>query len=249
MKDNFSRQARQYARFRPTYPETLYQFILALVHERKAAWDCGTGNGQVAINLATIFESVIATDISDDQIRNAPPKINIKYRIEPAERTSFADSIFDLVTVGQAVHWFAFDEFFSEVQRTLKPRGVIAVFGYQIPTVEPEIDAIISDFYLNILASFWDKERTYVNERYRTIPFPFDEIPAPTFNARYAWSVERFIGYVNTWSAVQHYIDRTKSHPVDKIAGNLARIWKTGEIKEVDFSIFARIGRNHGKQP
>lgn len=39
--------------------------------EQKNSWDCGTGNGQVACELAKIFENVFATDISQAQIDNA----------------------------------------------------------------------------------------------------------------------------------------------------------------------------------
>ncbi|MEX0681015.1 MAG: hypothetical protein WD097_06500 [Balneolales bacterium] len=64
MKDNFSEQSNQYAEFRPLYPEELFDFLLSLVPDRYSAWDCGTGNGQVAGQLANYFDKVAATDIS-----------------------------------------------------------------------------------------------------------------------------------------------------------------------------------------
>ena len=56
MKDNFSTQAALYARFRPTYPPELIDLLASLAPARMAAWDCGTGNGQVAVLLAGHFE-------------------------------------------------------------------------------------------------------------------------------------------------------------------------------------------------
>ena len=55
MKDNFSVHAGKYAKFRPQYPEALFDHLLGLVPSRGAAWDCGTGNGQVASKLALHF--------------------------------------------------------------------------------------------------------------------------------------------------------------------------------------------------
>ena len=71
MKDNFSKQADVYAKYRPTYPRDLFDFILSYVANKQAAWDCGTGNGQTAKELAVHFEKVVATDISQKQIDNA----------------------------------------------------------------------------------------------------------------------------------------------------------------------------------
>ena len=64
MKDNFSKQANLYAKFRPEYPSELYDFILQHIDNKGIAWDCATGNGQAAKVLAKHFETVFATDIS-----------------------------------------------------------------------------------------------------------------------------------------------------------------------------------------
>ena len=57
-KDHFSRRARDYARSRPEYPETLFEQLAALCPVRQRAWDCGTGNGQAAIHLTRHFDRV-----------------------------------------------------------------------------------------------------------------------------------------------------------------------------------------------
>src|SRR5882672_948119 len=121
MKDLFSAQAKQYAAFRPTYPEALYDFIFQHVHGNENAWDCATGNGQVAQRLARQFKKVYATDISQKQLDQASPANNIHYAVSPAESTPFPDHQFDLITVGQALHWFDLDKFYAEVKRVIKP--------------------------------------------------------------------------------------------------------------------------------
>jgi methylase of polypeptide subunit release factors len=61
MKDNFSEQFNLYKEFRPTYPPGIYDFLPERVPKKKCAWDCGTGNGQVATELAKHFKQVHAT--------------------------------------------------------------------------------------------------------------------------------------------------------------------------------------------
>ncbi len=88
-KDNFSVQADTYQKFRPVYPAGLYEYLLQHVLEKDLAWDCGTGNGQVASVLADHFEKVVASDISEKQINKAPAKNNIQYLVSRAEKTGF----------------------------------------------------------------------------------------------------------------------------------------------------------------
>jgi SAM-dependent methyltransferase len=243
MKDNFSKQSKEYALFRPQYPGALFDYLISLAKDRKLAWDCGTGNGQVAVALANYFEKVMATDISENQIKNAFQKANITYSIQRAEHTSFHSDSFDLITVAQAIHWFDFSAFYKEVNRTLKSNGIIAVTGYHLARVSPEIDIIVDYFYSEILDGYWDKERNYIDEYYRTIPFPFPEIEAPEISMTSEWNFETLIGFLNTWSAVQHYIQKNHKNPVDIIYEGLKSNWGNDEKKTVSFPLFMRMGR------
>ncbi|MGE0590880.1 MAG: class I SAM-dependent methyltransferase, partial [Cyclobacteriaceae bacterium] len=101
-KDLFSDHADLYASFRPTYPDDLFQFIFKHVRQFDKAWDCGTGNGQVAQSLASHFNNVDATDISKKQLDKAKAIENVVYQVCPAESTSFPNDFFDLLCVGQA---------------------------------------------------------------------------------------------------------------------------------------------------
>ena len=110
-KDFFSGHSKLYATFRPTYPDDLYDFIFKHVQNFDSVWDCGTGNGQVARYLSTSFKKVYATDISQQQLDNAFQADNIIYSVSGAEQTNFTNNQFDLITVGQAMHWFDVERF------------------------------------------------------------------------------------------------------------------------------------------
>jgi ubiquinone/menaquinone biosynthesis C-methylase UbiE len=242
MKDNFSNQSDKYLMYRPNYPAELFSFLLAQVPNKEAAWDCGTGNGQIAVELANHFDEVYATDISARQIENATPKQNVIYSVQPAESTYFADNTFDLITVAQAIHWFDFEEFYIEVKRVAKPQAIIAVIGYGLIKTFDDADAIIADFYFDTLGTFWDAERKYIDENYLTIPFPFQEIETPQLSNELQWDFEHLIGYLGTWSAVKHYTKSKGENPISLIEKKLKKCWGN-ETRSVRFDILLRVGK------
>lgn len=244
MKDNFSSQAAEYARFRPVYPEELYDFLFALIPDRVNAWDCGCGNGQVAGRLADHFGKVNGTDISQKQLDHAVQKPNIHYQLTPAEKTNLDPASVSLVTVAQAIHWFDLNAFYREVIRVGKPCSILAVWCYSLLTVNKEIDEIIQQLYADTLGDkYWDPERHLIDEQYQTIPFPFEEISAPDFKITTTWTLDHLNGYLNSWSAVQRYISENGENPVTGIFSDLNDAW--GEQAEllIEFPLFSRIGR------
>lgn len=245
MKDNFSFRSDRYAKFRPSYPVEIFDYLDSILTQKETAWDCGTGNGQIAVELSERFESVFATDISHSQISEAGKAPNIDYSVQPAEQADFEENKFDLIIVGQAIHWFDFDRFYQEARRTSRQHALIAALGYGRVKINPQTDELISDFYSNIIGEFWDPERRFVDESYLTLPFPFEEIDTPPFENRLYWSRDHFVGYLNTWSAVRHFTDKKGLNPVVQFEKELKSIWKSDEEKEVRFPILLRIGKLH----
>ena len=117
--------------FGPTYPGQLYDFIFRHLNHFTTAWDAGTGNGQVARDLARKFTSVMATDISPQQLKNAYPADNIFYSLA-AEETPFPGKTFDLITVAQAIHWFDVNKFYARSQACGKTKCRIGRVGIRI---------------------------------------------------------------------------------------------------------------------
>lgn len=242
MKDNFSKQADIYAKYRPHYPQQLFDFILEHIDEKQGAWDCATGNGQTAKMLANYFKNVFATDISQKQINNAQQAENIYYSVQLAEQTDFANDTFDLITVSQALHWFRFDDFYKEVIRVAKPRSIFAAWSYSLLYISPEIDKLVRQYYTGTLGTYWDAERKYVDEEYKTVPFPFKEIITPGFTMEYHWTIEELEGYFNTWSALQKFIATKKCNPVDELIQNIKACAGNEKLKIV-FPLHVRMGR------
>lgn len=240
--DRFSGHANLYAQYRIDYPDELYTFILSFTSHQQTAWDCATGNGQVASALADRFDRVEATDISETQLLLATKKPNIQYQTSRAEQTPFADQTFDLITVAQALHWFDVKAFHDEVRRVGKPGAVIAEWGYGLVQLGASLDAILLDFYRNRIGPYWDPQRKHIDNAYATLPFPFADVQQADFTAHRSWSLDRFLNYLRTWSAVRQYILENEEDPVVGLGEELKPLWGDDE-RTIQFPVFLRIGR------
>jgi SAM-dependent methyltransferase len=246
-KDYFSKQASEYARRRPHYPPELFQYLASVAPSNETAWDCGTDNGQAAVGLAPYFKRVIATDPSEDQLRNAFPHEKVEYRQARAEEPGIAPSSLDLITVAQAVHWFDIPKFFAEAKLALKPGGVIAVWCYTMCRISPELDLLADGFYFDTVGPYWPAERKLVDDEYRSLVFPFDEFKPPEFNIELSWDLGDLLGYLRTWSPTRRFIERNSYDPVDEVAPALATAWgDPNEQRPVRWPIHMRIGRASG---
>jgi ubiquinone/menaquinone biosynthesis C-methylase UbiE len=244
-EDHFSKQSQLYAQYRPKYPDEIYAYLASLAPGRSLAWDCGTGNGQAAIGLAAYFDRVHATDASAKQISLAQANEKVDYHVEPAEHVSLGDSGTDLVTVAVAIHWFNFDEFYREVRRVLKPGGILAVWTYSFTEISPEVDAIVRQYYYDVLKGFWPERIHYLEEKYETLPFPFEEVKPPSFVMKRNLTLAQYAGFLDSWSATQRYKEERGHHPLEIIWDELLAAWgNEDESRPVRWPLYFRIGRN-----
>lgn len=241
-KDHFSGAARGYADYRPSYPPALFEWLASVVPGRDLVWDCATGNGQAAVGLAPHFARVVASDASAAQIANRRAHPGVDYYVALAEASALRAGTCDLVTVAQSVHWFDFGRFYGEVRRVAKPGGVLALWTYTRFRVDAAVDALIDPFYTDVVGPYWPPERSYVDDCYRTIPFPFEEIAAPPIDLITEWSVEQAMLYLGTWSAVQRYKRERGSDPVAGLAPALTQRWGAG-TRSVRWPVHLRVGR------
>lgn len=241
-KDHFSSGASGYERHRPGYPDELFAFLAAAAPGRRLAVDVATGNGQAAAGLARFFEEVLATEPSAAQLACAIPRPGVFYRRERAECIGLRDGSCDLLTAAQAAHWFDWDRFPGEVLRVLVPGGVVALWTYELFSVEPPIDALVTDFYRNVTGPYWPLERRHVEERYASLPFPFEEFTAPAFSHALHWTAGEAIAYLGTWSAVRRRRELGGTDPIALVAPLLEAAWGSG-ARRVTWPIHLRVGR------
>jgi ubiquinone/menaquinone biosynthesis C-methylase UbiE len=243
-KDHFSGHADHYQAYRPTYPVSLFSYLASLCPAHDLAWDCATGNGQAAVPLAAHFRAVIATDGSRRQIDQAHPRENVRYAVALADKAPIGKSSVDLVTVAQALHWLDLPAFYAEVRQVSRPSGLLAVWCYPLHTIAPEIDAIVHHLYADIVGADWPPERRLVEEGYRSLAFPFDELAPPPFQMVHSWDLDHVLGYFGSWSSVQRYRARTGADPLGLIRADLSAAWgDPARPRNITWPLHVRVGR------
>jgi len=134
MRSDFNSLAGDYARFRTSYSNELFDAILeyARIPEGGRVLDlaCGTGFGLLAYVRRGF--SVTGVDVAPAMIREAralvPNGAAVEFAIGRAEALQFPDEGFDLVSCAQAFHWFEPHAAFAECARVLRPGGALAIF-------------------------------------------------------------------------------------------------------------------------
>lgn len=244
-QQHFSTNAPEYLRFRPDYPDSLYQFLATLTTEKSCVLDCATGNGQAAVRLAKDFQQVIATDINFTQLEVAPHYPSIQYVCCAAECLPLRSKSVDLITVAQALHWFDFDVFYHEVRRVARPDACIAAWCYSLGKINRVIDSIILYLYDTILGDkYWPAPRRFIDEAYISIPFPFEKKLMPTFTMEKSMDFNQLIGYLGTWSAMKAYQTQTRCDPLTEIMDDLRRAWgKPERIYTIHWPLHLLVGR------
>jgi len=224
-RDYFSGHARDYASYRPGYPDALFSWLAANSPEHNLALDCATGNGQAAVALAGHFRQVIATDASARQLAAASTSPAVTYICATAEHLPLADTSVDLVSVAQGAHWFDMPAFNQEAGRVLRRGGLLALWWYGLFTINPDIDAVIQDYYRGTLEPCWPAERDHIDTNYQALPFPYAPLDHPAFRMSADWDLDQVMGYLATWSATRLYIKEYGNDPLPALRSRLQTRW------------------------
>ena len=220
----------------------MFEYLGTIAPARKLAWDCATGNGQAAVELANVFDRVIATDASEGQIANAEPRERVEYRVAPAEESGFETAKFDIVMVAQALHWLNHNQFYPEVGRVLKEDGVFAASAYNHLRTDKPIKEIIKRYYYEIVGPYWPPERALI-EKFSEMPFPFPERKTQAFEIAAEWNLEHLTGYLWSWSSTQRFVAATNRDPLDEIASDLEKAWGDRQKKRrIVWPLILRVG-------
>jgi len=189
---------------------------------------------------------VTATDASAAQLAQAPAHPAVTYRVAVAEASGLPEASVDLATVAQALHWLSLPAFYEEVDRVLVPGGVLAVWCYGVQRLDDEpADRLLEHFYGATVGPYWAPERRQVETGYRTLAFPFDELPAPTFGMALDWTLGELLAYLRTWSATARFTSERGYDPVEPFGAELARVWGPADApRRIRWPLSLRVGRS-----
>jgi SAM-dependent methyltransferase len=134
MQIDFGKTASDYGRHRAGFPDKFFDRVFAskLIMRGQRLLDLGTGTGTVARGMALRGCSVTGLDPSvsmTDQasLLDREADVDIHYVTAKVEDSGLPDGAFDVVTAGQCWHWFDRPRAAAEVQRLLKPDGLLMI--------------------------------------------------------------------------------------------------------------------------
>jgi ubiquinone/menaquinone biosynthesis C-methylase UbiE len=161
----FELVADVYERARPEYPEEAIAWIAEELdlREGRTVLDLGAGTGKLSRSLLKTGARVIAVEPGDAmraELERAVPEAEALRG--SAEQLPLADGSVDAITIGQAFHWFRYDEAMPELRRVLRPAGGVALLWNnrdQDAPLQREISELIAPFVPVGRASAGDSAR------------------------------------------------------------------------------------------
>lgn len=131
----FDAWAGDYDRFRPGYPDALFESIAEQLPLPRVPLvvDLGAGTGRASLAMAGLGWRVTAVEPGKPMLdllraRATDDGLLVSTVQASAEETGLDPASADLVTAAQAFHWFDKERALSEMARILKPAGGLALF-------------------------------------------------------------------------------------------------------------------------
>ena len=132
---SFDAWAGEYDRYRPTYPDALFEVIAEELHlpSHPRVADLGAGTGRASLAMAGREWRVTAVEPGGpmlDVLRSRAETDGLVIRTvqATAEATGLEAGSFDLATAAQAFHWFDKPAALMEMARIVRPGGGLALF-------------------------------------------------------------------------------------------------------------------------
>ena len=241
-RSEFSSLAGQYARYRTSYSDDLFDTIARYTRDKKVASTtsnsvsasvraldlaCGTGLSTAGL-LARGF-AVTGVDIAAGMLVEAKRSIggDCAFYEARAESLPFADCAFGLVTCGQAFHWFDAAASFCEISRVLATGGAVALFWkHGLPEDPYEACAAgllreisgraepfnVSRAYTNRFDEFWSERRALRDHEEWRLPLDL------------SFTVDSFVGYHSSREIARFHLGDKREEFLTRLRANVARL-------------------------
>lgn len=111
-------------------------------------------------------------------------------------------------------------------------------------SVNPQVDKVVQDLYGNLLKDYWSQRRQWVEQSYANLSFPYPLEMVPNLSMQQTWSYQQLMGYLETWSATQRYIEENQEDPVQIISKPLEFAWcDISHMKKVIWELNLKVCR------
>jgi SAM-dependent methyltransferase len=231
---SFGRVAEEYERYRPGYPRSLVEAIIAVSGEPiRTAIEIGAGTGKATRVFARAGIAVTAVE--------PDPQMLVVLRREcsglpvTAINAAFEDldvaavGRYDLLYAAAALHWTQPEGRWDRVAALLTPGGVVASFGGPIEVADPGLGSVVAEL----------DEKYGVSNLFETSgPLPttgdldwpgselaadarFTDVEQRTVRREMIVDVDAWLGHLNTVSAYRMLDDDTRTRLFAELGGGM----------------------------
>jgi SAM-dependent methyltransferase len=142
---SFGARAEAYERFRPGYPEDLFEQVIAYANRPiRTALEIGAGTGKATRLFARAGTTVTATDPDPAMLaelrRHLPATVKT---VQAAFEDLGTHESFALVYVAAALHWTQPEGRWSRMAALVEPGGVFASFGGPLRPADPAVEEAV----------------------------------------------------------------------------------------------------------
>ncbi len=131
--NRFADRVDNYIKYRPHYPQEMFDFLLAenIIGKNSIIADIGSGTGISSLPFLKLGLTVYGVE-PNKEMREAAENIlkeetNFKSVNGGAENTTLENNSVDVIVAGQAFHWFDREKTKKEFKRILKPNGYVVL--------------------------------------------------------------------------------------------------------------------------
>ena len=187
-KEIFDNKANIYDQYRPRYADELFEYLkdTGIITSSSIVADIGCGTGILARQLCKYVSLVYCIEPNPNMMNEAIESFKGDKHYRPilasAENTTLDDFSVDLISVGQAFHWFDPILFKQEAKRILKKPGIVMLVWNkkQDCDLEQERRSIVKKYrrFTDSYDSSWSKRiqgiKVFFNDNYTELSFKND---------------------------------------------------------------------------
>ncbi|XP_039256513.2 uncharacterized protein LOC120333207 [Styela clava] len=217
--------------------------------------DAGCGSGRSTRAFSPNFNSIIGFDISSEQVKLAQEmelEENVSYAVGNSDAFPCGDGSVDLVTSCFSLHFMDVTNFVGECERVLKPKGMVAAYGFEISNIEMEDGAkdaksgygVFKELYFKPLTDYVKKlnhPQQHVSDRYQAI---YDGIDTKLQKWRddevkfkIRTSFKKFKEDEMTVPIFQKFSDSFSVNAYDRLFQKLNECWKIPHTADKDVDV------------
>lgn len=206
--------AEAYDQHRPSYPADAVHYALGAPRTKLKVLDLGAGTGKLSRVIAESGHNVLAVDPNAAMLAQLDGD-PVRTVVGTAEAIPVNDSRVDAVVMGQAWHWVDPDQAVPEIDRVLKPGGVLSLLWNIRDGNEPWVVELMDAG----VSTPGDPSKSPWVE-WPTMPPPFTRRERQWFSNDWPIPASGLVALMATWSHVR--LDRRRDEWM-KVAADIQR--------------------------